>query len=126
MILNVTMIHKICKKFIIKILNESISKNVKYLALIIPVFLGLAFIGNFILGPFSDDYTSLSRAFISVMLFTVGRVCKYKINPQTPYFNFYRPWRYNEILVKMGLFIRFPHVYNITISQLHSLYILRA
>lgn len=68
--------YKITQKFSIKILNVAITKNIQYLMLILPIFVGLALVGGFILGPYNEDYTYFSKAIISVMLFTIGRICK--------------------------------------------------
>lgn len=75
--MNVILNHKITKKFSITTLNVAISKNIQYLMLIFPVFIGLALVGSFILGPYNADYTYFSKAIISVMLFTIGRICKF-------------------------------------------------
>lgn len=68
--------YKITQKFSIKILNVAIMKNIQYLILILPIFVGLALVGGFILGPYNQDYTYFSKAIISVMLFTIGRISK--------------------------------------------------
>jgi len=79
LIMSVILNHKITQKFSITILNVAIAKNIQYLMLILPVFIGLALVGGFILGPFNEDYTYPSRAIISVMLFTIGRIAPGKI-----------------------------------------------
>jgi hypothetical protein len=77
LMMNVILNHKITKKFSITILNVAVSKNIQYLMLIFPVFIGLALVGSFILGPYNADYTYFSKAIISIMLFTIGRICKF-------------------------------------------------
>lgn len=81
LIMSVILNHKITQKFSINILNVAIAKNVQYLLLILPVFIGLALVGGFVFGPYNEDYTNFSKAIISVMLFTIGRIGKYNKLP---------------------------------------------
>ena len=68
--------YKITKKFSIRILNVVIQKNLLYVLMILPVFLGLSVLGETLLGQYSEDFTSFSTAFIGVLLFSAGRVSK--------------------------------------------------
>ena len=77
LIMSVILNYKITQKFSITILNVAIMKNIQYLLLIFPIFIGLALVGGFIMGPYNKDYTYFSKAIISVMLFTIGRICKF-------------------------------------------------
>jgi hypothetical protein len=66
--------HKITQKFTITILNETIIKNIQYLILVIPIFIGMALVGSMVLGPYSNEFVAFDKAMISVMLFTIGRI----------------------------------------------------
>ena len=77
LLMNVILNYKITQKFSVTILNVAIMKNIQYLLLILPIFLGLALVAGFILGPYNADYTDFTKALISVMLFTVGRICEF-------------------------------------------------
>ena len=66
--------HKITQKFTITILNETIIKNIQYLFLVIPIFVGMALVGTLVLGPYSVEFAYFDKAMISVMLYTIGRI----------------------------------------------------
>lgn len=108
LIMFVILNYKITQKFSIKILNVAITKNIQYLTLILPIFVGLALVGGFILGPYNADYTYFSKAIISVMLFTIGRICKNFKFFSSKFWNFFKNYFqkflilkfFNQLLVK--------------------------
>lgn len=74
LMMSVMLNHKITQKFTITILNETVIKNIQYLLLVIPIFIGMALVGSTVLGPYSTEFASFDKAMISVMLFTIGRI----------------------------------------------------
>lgn len=68
--------HKITQKFSVTIINQTVIKNIQYLLLVIPVFIGMALVGSMVLGPYDKNFAEFDKAIISVMLFTIGRIGK--------------------------------------------------
>ena len=74
LMMSVILNHKITIKSTITILNESIFNNIKYLALIVPVLVGMALVGTMVFGRYIIEYTKFDKAFIAAMLYTLGRI----------------------------------------------------
>ena len=71
--------HKITQKFAVTIVNQTIIKNVQYLFLVIPVFVGMALVASMVFGPYNYEFAAFDKAMISVMLITIGQINPGKI-----------------------------------------------
>lgn len=74
LMMSIMLNHKITQKFTVTIINETVIKNIKYLLLVIPVFIGMALVGSMVLGPYDSNYAAFDKAMMSVMLFTIGQI----------------------------------------------------
>lgn len=74
LMMSIMLNHKITQKFTVEIINQTVIKNIQYLVLVIPVFVGMALVGMMIFGPFDSKYADFDKAMVSVMLFTIGQI----------------------------------------------------
>lgn len=74
LMMSIMLNHKITQKFSVTIINQTVIKNIQYLLLVIPVFIGMALVGSMVLGPYDKNFAEFSRSMIAVMLFTIGRI----------------------------------------------------
>lgn len=74
LMMSIMLNHKITQKFTVNIINQTVIKNIQYLLLVIPVFIGMALVGSMVFGPYDSRYADFDKAMISVMLFTIGQI----------------------------------------------------